>query len=161
MTAASADGTDEEMEAMKPVRPPLTATQSRGRTFFICALLFVSSVLFQSVFDGITKGGDRWVDQLFTGAIYLLVLTLAFRGGQVSLTLIKGCFGVFAAIIATALFLIMVLSFWGDFPPLNTGRNQTTIKTLAFFLGLSYTVWALFASCDVKEFINYQREKRR
>lgn len=135
----------------------MTASQVRGRTFFICALVLLAVMLFEPIATSLASGKRDIGDNIFTSIIYILVLAAAFRGGFLSLKIIKGCLGIFAAILVLAVILLGIGSSMGKLPPLRFGWDMHTLRDLARTLPLLYIYWALFFSRSVKEFIIYQR----
>jgi len=136
----------------------LTASQSRGRTFFICALLLLAVMLFEPIATSLVSGKRGIGDSIFTSIIYILVLAAAFRGGFLSLKIIRVCLGISAAILVLAVFLIGIGSLMGKLPPPKIGWDMHTLRDFASAIPLAYIYWALFFSKSVKEFIICQRE---
>ena len=89
--------------------------------------------------------------------LLLLMLVLAFRGGQLSMKLTKSCVVLFAALVAVLILVISVSLFRGFQLP-QTPTVQNTVPFIATLFGTIFSIWALFISTDVKAFVIYQRE---
>jgi hypothetical protein len=136
----------------------MTASVIRGRTIFFCALFLLAVMLFEPILTPLFSGKRGIADSIGTIIIYFIVLIAAFRGGFVSLTIIKGCLGIFAAILGFAVILIGIESSRGLWPPPRIGWDMPTFLDFVKAIPLFYIYWALFFSKSVKEFIIYQRE---
>jgi len=136
----------------------ITTTQSRGRTFFICALLLLAVMLFEPIVTSLVSGKRNLADSILTSIIYVLVLFAAFRGGFLSLKIIKGCLGIFAAILAFAVVFVGIGASLGKLPPPRIGFDFATLRDFLKMIPLFFIYWALFFSKSVKEIIIYQRE---
>jgi hypothetical protein len=136
----------------------LTATRNRGRTFFICALLLLAVMLFEPIASSFASGTSNFGNSAFTSIIYTLVLIAAFRGGVLSLKIIKGCLGICAAILCVSVLLIGIGAAAGKNPAPRIEWDMRTLRAFASFLPLLYIYWALYFSKSVKAFVTYQRD---
>ena len=140
--------------------PPLSESQRRGRTFFACALLLLAAMLFAPLVTSVASGTNDLMGSITTGAIYALVLLAAFRGGFLSLKIIRGCLGIFGVIFVAAAVLIGIGASMGKLPPPRWEWGWPTLKDVASTALLFYVYWAMFFSGSVRDFIARQREHR-
>lgn len=118
----------------------ITAIQSRGRTFYICALLLSTVMLFEPIFFSV---------------IYLLVFNVALRGGFFSLQIAKGRFVIIAEIIVIGFILLSIgMSFVKPSPSIRLDSDP--LSDFLKVIVLLYIIWVLIFSKSVKEFIVYQ-----
>ena len=119
----------------------ITAIQSRGRTFFICALLLSAVMLFEPSVSSL---------------IFFLVFYVALRGGFFSLKIVKGRLGFIAAIIVFVLVLVRIGISVGKPPAPNIRLDSDAFRDFLNIITLLFISWALIFSKSVKEFIIYQ-----
>lgn len=74
--------------------------------------------------------------------------------------LTRGCLLLFGALGVLLIFFIAFTLFRGR-PLAEPPSFANTIPFLAYVAGISFSVWALFASDDVKAFVRFQRETTR
>lgn len=141
---------------MTPDRVPLSASEKRGRTFLATALALIAFLMLEGVFKSADDGSTPFVDKLMSNSLSLLVLVLAFRGSQLAMKLTKGCLLVFVAMIVVLISFVSFSLFRGR--PLPPPSFEKTVPFLAYLSGVSFSIWALFVSEDVKAFVRYQRE---
>ena len=134
---------------------PLTAPQRRGRTFLICALLFMGFLLLAPT-TGVRLTGDATNDKILCVALFAVIVTLAFRGGKLWLILVKGFVGLFAAMCAILVIVVLVTLARGHALP-QAPNGDNTLLSVATVVCLGFNIWALFCSKDVKDFISHQR----
>lgn len=141
---------------MTPDRIPLTESEKRGRTFLAAALALIAFLMLEGVFKSAGDGFTPFVDKLMSNSLSLLVLVLAFRGSQLAMKLTKGCLLVFVAMIVVLISFVSFSFFRGR--PLPSPSFENTAPFIAYLMGVSFSIWALFVSEDVKAFIQYQRD---
>ena len=115
-------------------------------------------MLFEPIAASLVSGKRDIGDSIFTSIIYILVLGAAFRGGFLSIKIIKGCLGILAAILVLAVVFIGIGASMGKLPPPRIGLDFDTLRDFLKIIPLFYLYWALFFSKSVKEFIINQRE---
>jgi len=134
---------------------PLEPSLKRGRTF-LCGALVILGVL---LVHGLRKGPDRGEMDVLTGFVhfgfYAVVMILAFRGGRLSLALLKGCAGLFALMCAVLIIVAAAAMARGQPLPESPGVRNTG-EFLAVIAGVAFCVWALFFSRDVQGFLASQ-----
>ena len=136
----------------------LTLPQARGRAFLAAALLVLATMILASSFRSWSEGEADWAGSLMSNALVLLILVLAFRGGQLTMKLTRGCVMLLAVVAALALFAIFAALILGN---LLAGPRipEMASEFVAFVLGAAFCFWSLFISTDVKAFIAYQRDR--
>ena len=135
---------------------PLSASEKRGRTFLSTALALIAFLIVRGVWESTARGASLEGNLVGTGLL-LLVLVLAFRGGQIAMQLTRGCLLLFGALGVLLIFFIAFSLFHGR-PLTEPPSFANTIPFLAYVAGISFSVWALFVSDDVKAFVRFQRE---
>jgi len=135
----------------------MTDSQKRGRMFLIGALCIIATFIIQGFLRGLSTGESSLPGGLVGNGILLLILILAFRGGQVSLKLAKGCALLFAVLTIILLLVVVGSIFRGVALP-ETPTVGNTIPFILTVVGIIFSTWALFVSGDVKAFIHFQRE---
>jgi hypothetical protein len=142
---------------MKALSTQLTEIQYRGRTIFISALLFVGILVTKSSISRLYSHYGSPSNHLITIAFWGVILLLSFRGGQLSLKLVKGCAVTFASIMAILFIVISAKLIRGvQLPQAPTWNNS--IESIVTLIGVIFSVWALFFSKSVKEFLSHQRK---
>jgi uncharacterized phage infection (PIP) family protein YhgE len=142
---------------MTTVASQLSEKQRLGRTFYVSALSLIAAWMILSATEAMATEPDNIAGNIVGLIVSLLVLLAAFRGGFISMLMIKGCLGVFgvfvciAGIVAGVLAIFLGISeftfTWNDYP-----------LSFASWAALAYIYWALFLSRSVKEFVSLQRE---
>lgn len=138
------------------MKAPLTRPQERGRLFFAAALVLIAVFILQGFIRSASKGEADIFGGIMGNGLLLLILVLAFRGGQLSMQLTKGCAVLFAALVAVLILAISV-SLFREFQLPQPPTVQNTVPFIAMLFGTIFSVWALFISSDVKAFVIYQR----
>ena len=118
----------------------ITAIQSRGRTFYICALLLSAVMFFEPIFSSL---------------IFLLVFNVALRSGFFSLQIAKGRFVIIAEIIVIG-FMLFSIGMSVAKPSPSIRLDSDPFSDFLKVIALLYIVWVLIFSKSVKEFIIYQ-----
>jgi len=119
--------------------------------------MLIAAFILEGYIRSVSKGETDVFEGIMGNGLLLLMLVLAFRGGQLSMKLTKGCAILFAALVAVLTLVISVSLFQGfQLPQAPTVQN--TIPFIATLFGTIFAIWALFISTDVKAFIIYQRE---
>lgn len=135
----------------------ISDAQKRGRLFLISALGIIAAFIIQGFLRGVSQGETNLPNGIAGNAMLLLILVLAFRGGQISLKLAKGCALLFAAMIGILL-LVVTVSIFRGIPLPRTPTLDNTLPFLITAAGAIFATWALFLSRDVKDFLRYQRD---
>lgn len=87
----------------------------------------------------------------------LYILHSAYRGGNVSLKLVKGCTGLLVIFFITVVAIVWISLFMRH--SLSENLNWVDILTdFPFYVGFGFSIWALFLSKSVKSFVAYQRK---
>ncbi len=138
---------------------PLSETARKGRTYLVCALALVAGLVVSQSIKTFNPEETQFTDILLTLALTVAVAVLAFRGGQVSLRIVRGCMG-FITFLAMMMLLMLVsaISLRG-FPENVNIAEDGTLLTLLMTFGVGFSTWALFWSKEVKAFVEYQRAK--
>lgn len=142
---------------MKDNSIAISDAQKRGRLFLIAALGLIAAYIIQGFLRGVSQSETNLQGGIMGNGMLLLILVLAFRGGQISLKLAKGCALLFAAMTAILL-LLVTMSIFRGVPLPQTPTIENTVPFLITTAGTIFATWALFVSRDVKDFICYQRE---
>lgn len=131
----------------------------RGRTFLIAALILIAAFILNGFTQSVSKGETDLADGIVGNGLLLLMLVLAFRGGQLSMKLAKGCALLWIGMVAfLAIFVSATLIRGTPLPSAPTLEN--TLPFLGMVAAAAFCVWALFISKDVKGFVAFQREKK-
>lgn len=136
---------------------PMDPSHHRGRTFLIAALVLIAAFILNGFTESVSKGESDFADGIVGNGLLLLMLLLAFRGGQLSMKLAKGCALLWIGMVAfLAIFVSATLIRGTPLPEAPTLEN--TLPFLAMVAASGFCVWALFISKDVKGFVAFQRE---
>lgn len=133
-------------------------SQKRGRLLLIGAFLIIATLILLPMAESLLAGDKKASKDFVGNGIAILILVVAFRGGQVALKLAKGCALLFAGINALLIGIILVSRF-KKIPLPEQPTVANTVPFAATLLGVIFTVWALFFSRDVRDFIRFQRER--
>jgi len=139
--------------------PPsqLTRPQERGRLFLAAALVLIAASILEGFIQSASQGKADISGGIVGNGLLILMLVLAFRGGQLSMKLTKGCAVLFALMVVVLIVIVSVSVFQGiPLPQAPTFRNTGSL--IATIFGTIFPIWALFFSTDVKAFVIYQRE---
>lgn len=140
---------------MNPDFPSLGPTQRRGRTYLLSALTLIAVFFLEGMVGAFTKGSNDIADSLMGIGMAAWILVLAFRGGDISMQLTKGC----------ALLMILPIIILAGFMSWKVARAgipesatfEYTVSFLVKTVAVFFVLWALFLSTDVREFLIYQR----
>jgi len=138
-----------------------------GRIFYVIALAIIAGTQVRSVIHAIHEGGGEMGKEGFRLALLGLILVYAYRGGTLSVVLLKGCAGMMGLVL-----LLVVVGVSAALPAwffdgsgsvagkLSDSWRSLTAKPLemiVFLLTTGYVVWAMFFSKAVRAFIAFQR----
>jgi hypothetical protein len=138
-----------------------------GRIFFVVALAIIVGTQVQSVIHVIHEGGGEMGKEVFRLALLGLILVYAYRGGTLSVVLLKGCAGMMGLVL-----LLVVVGVSAALPAwffegsvsvggkLSDGWRSLTAKPLemmSFLVTTGYVVWVMFFSRAVRAFIAFQQ----
>jgi len=130
----------------------------RGRTFLIAALVLIAAFILNGFLGSVSKGETGLAGGMIGNGLSILALVLAFRGGQLSMKLAKGCALLWVGMVAfLAIFVSATVIRGAPLPTAPTLEN--TIPALGMVAASAFCVWALFISKDVKSFVAFQREQ--
>lgn len=130
----------------------------RGRVYLIAALVLIAAFILNGFLQSVSKGEAHLASGIIGNGLSILALILAFRGGQISMKLAKGCALLWIGMVALLAILVSVTVLRGT--PLPAAPTlENTIPVLAMVAASAFCVWALFISKDVKSFVAFQRER--
>ena len=114
-------------------------------------------MLFEPIVKSLISVDHNFENSIVSSIIYILGFTAAFRGGFLSLKIIKGCLGFVAVLAALVITLAVIAMVVGKAPVPRVTWGRHTLTDFLSLAPLIYVYWALFFSKSVKEFIIYQR----
>lgn len=130
-----------------------------GKLLLLAALCILAALLLQGWIGSLRTDSADWPGTLVGNLVLLTILALAYRGGRVSLWLARAQALLFAAVhVILILFLFGTLSKNEHLP--HPIQFSNTVPFLVTLCGTAFSVWALFLSSDVKDFVAYQRNRR-
>jgi hypothetical protein len=136
----------------------MTDSQRHGRILLLTALCIIAALIVNGFMGSVGNSKSDLVSGIVGNGLLVLMLVLAFRGGQLALKLTKG-FALLFAVLVAVLVVVIVGSFVRGIPLPQTPTVGNTIPFTATVVGVGFSVWALFLSHAVKDFIACQREQ--
>lgn len=131
----------------------------RGKLLLLAALCILAALLLHGWIGSLRADSADWPGTLVGNLVLLTMLALAYRGGRVSMWLARA-----QALLFTAVHVILILILSSELsknePLPHPVQFANTAPFLVTLCGTAFSVWALFVSSDVKDFIAYQRNRR-
>ncbi len=143
---------------MTPPLQPLTEQQRRGRTFLLCALALLSFMYLKESLAGLLTSSKHLTGSLTNLTLCFLVIRQAYLGGKTSSFIIRILTALLAVVSLGGLTFIFVGMMQGHTLPERMSL-ETSVTTYGNIFGVSFSLWALFLSPEVKSFLAYQRAR--
>jgi len=144
---------------MSPTTGQLPEQARVGRTFLVCAMAFLASMVLLDAIAPLPTTRDEISDKLGSFVLLLAVCVFVLRGGRWALALLRGCLGIVALVLAGLVGVMAYTTFLRGIPAGTDPTNDDTLPFVLFCLGIAYAIWALFFSKEVKAFLEFQRTR--